>query len=169
MLSLKARPFGMSATALELLASFALASCGGQTDSSTTALDNGGHASLTNTGGATSIAGSNPLGSGGTFDVVWKPDASTQTDASSTCSMPASDYDDTCVTDADCTEVPGGNPCGNTCQCLIGMNVRVAAKYMADYEAILRAEGHVGVCACPCLGALCCSQGHCQNSCSACN
>lgn len=169
MLAVESLHFGLRVAGGAVLVSFVVIACGGQTDNSSTALDTGGNTSVSSSGGTSSVAGSDALSAGGTFDVPWKGDAGTRGDSGAACSMPAADMDDTCVTDSDCTEVPGGNPCFGTCACLIGMNVRVAEKYVNDYIDLLGSAGSTVGCACPCLTAACCRQGHCQNSCGLCN
>ena len=165
----KSPSLGLRTNGVALLSAFAAIACGSQVDSSITALDTGGHMSTANTGGVSNAGGSDSLAAGGTFDVVWDGGVGVgRADAGGACSMPASDFDSTCSTDADCTEVSGGDPCVKGCHCPIAMNVRVAEKYTTDFMAIVAMTGESTLCGCPCLGTPACCQGRCQNGCGGC-
>jgi hypothetical protein len=165
----KSPTFGLRTNGVTLLSAFATIACGGQIDSSDTALDTGGRMSTANTGGVSTAGGSGSEAAGGTFDVLWEGGVGvSRADAGAACSLPASDFDSSCVTDADCTEVSGGDPCIYGCHCFIAMNVRVAEKYMTDFMAIVAITGEPPLCHCPCIGTLACCQGRCQNGCGGC-
>lgn len=169
MLWFESLPFEMRARRVAAVSALAYVACGGHTDSSVTSLDTGGHMALPNTGGA-SGAGTAALPSlGGTFDVVRGSGGGSGT----SCQSLIDDLDDSCVSDSDCTVVLDGNPCdANSCSgCVVGINVRAAEKYTADYSALAAMYGRPSlVCPCPCtIAVVCCRQGKCRNGCSDCN
>jgi hypothetical protein len=93
-------------------------------------------------------------------------------DATLSCSLSASQFDNSCKVDSDCVGVPSGDPCAANCASICptaALNVRVAAEYVADLRALVPASSDSIVCNCPCIAARpCCRQGACYNSCGAC-
>jgi len=148
-----------SSWAMALLLIPVLAQCGGQTELVAVQQSSGG--SSGSTGGSTGISVTS--GTGGSMTLPL--------DAGPSCSMSASQYDNTCNVDSDCVEVPGGNPCSaSTCHCPTTLNVDVATKYINDYTALsANVAGTLGVCPCTCLSGPCCRQGVCNNSCGMCS
>ncbi len=72
----------------------------------------------------------------------------------------ASDYDQTCTTDTDCTTVYEGDLCAQSCQCPnAAINMDVTAQYEADFEKKVSVpEG----CPCPSGPSPRCNAGVCQ-------
>ena len=102
-------------------------------------------------------------------------DAGTSTDAnmdtdSAACEISASNYDQSCTEDTDCTEVTSGDYCSpNLCECGgSAVNVGATDQFNADI-----AKASMGIDAssrfeCPCVGPLfppCCFQGQCSFAC----
>ena len=72
----------------------------------------------------------------------------------------ASDYDQTCATDTDCTTVFEGNLCAPTCQCAnAAINVGAAAQYEADFAKKVSVPE---TCPCPLGSPPRCNRGVCQ-------
>jgi hypothetical protein len=93
-------------------------------------------------------------------------------DAGPSCSMSASEYDNSCSVDSDCVAVPEGAPCDNNCLSVCptsALNVRVASQYLADMKALMAEHNESPVCACPCYGGPYCCRGTCTSACSGCN
>ncbi len=89
------------------------------------------------------------------------------------CSMSASQYDNSCNVDSDCVGVPEGHPCARNCQSICptaALNARVAYQYLADLKALMPAGNGGIVCNCPCIAAqpYCC-RGICYNGCGDCS
>ena len=97
----------------------------------------------------------------------------TTTNTGPSCSMSASQYDNSCKVDSDCVAVPSGDPCVASCASICStaaLNVRVASQYLADFRALVPGGNDTVVCFCPCLAAQpCCRQGVCHNLCGECN
>ena len=94
------------------------------------------------------------------------------TDAGLSCSLSASQYDNSCTVDSDCVGVPPGDPCAGNCLSVCptaALNVRVASQYLADLGAVMSAHNESpGVCSCPAFGAPSCCRGVCSvEGCSA--
>ena len=94
------------------------------------------------------------------------------TDVGLSCSLSASQYDNSCTVDSDCVGVPSGDPCAGNCLSVCptaALNVRVASQYLADLGAVMSAHNESpGVCSCPAIGAPSCCRGVCSvEGCSA--
>lgn len=125
--------------------------------------ENGGSvgASSSQTGGAGG-AGATAGGSGG---------AGATGDAGPSCSMSASQYDNSCNVDSDCVGVPEGQPCAGNCLSICytaALNARVAYQYLADFRALMPADETI-VCHCPCITAPYCCRGVCYDACGDCS
>jgi hypothetical protein len=78
-----------------------------------------------------------------------------------TCgTISASDYDQTCAKDSDCTGVTDGNLCSHICTNCIDatINVRAVAQYNADFA---KKVSEPGVCPCPLGPTPVCNAGKC--------
>ena len=125
--------------------------------------DGSASVSFSQTGGAGG-AGSTEGGSGG---------ARVAGDAGPSCSMSASQYDNSCNVDSDCVGVPEGDPCAGNCLSVCftaALNARVAHQYLADLRALMAADKDPILCQCPCIAAqpYCC-RGSCSNGCGDCS
>jgi len=93
-------------------------------------------------------------------------------DAALSCSLSASQFDNSCKVDSDCVGVPSGDPCAANCASICpaaALNARVAAEYVADLRALVPVSNDSIVCSCPCIAARpCCRQGACHNLCGEC-
>jgi len=88
------------------------------------------------------------------------------TDVGLSCSLSASQYDNSCTVDSDCVGVPPGDPCAGNCLSVCptaALNVRVASQYLADLGAVMSAHNESpGVCSCPAFGTPSCCRGVCS-------
>jgi hypothetical protein len=93
-------------------------------------------------------------------------------DAELSCSLSASQFDNSCKVDSDCVGVPSGDPCAANCASICptaALNIGVAAQYLAALRALVPVSNDSIVCSCPCIAARpCCRQGACNNSCGGC-
>jgi hypothetical protein len=90
--------------------------------------------------------------------VVLKTSAST-TACSNSCSIAASDYDQSCAVDTDCVGITAGDLCDGRCTNCVNaaINVRDQAKYQSDFSSKVRKEVE---CPCP-AGVVSCHAGTC--------
>lgn len=166
--------------AMALLLVPLLVHCGGQSELVSMAQSSGGTSS--SLGGSTGLSGNTnpgvsqgpaPGGSTGVSGFTSNGGSTTlPLDAGLSCSMSASQYDNTCNVDSDCLGVPEGNPClGGLCNSCptAALNVRVASQYSADFRALIPTPSTGTICNCPCAPmAPCCRQGLCYNDCYMC-
>ena len=126
-------------------------------------------------GGSEPVGGS--LGSGGSGGtafgttssggmVAGSGDAGATTDTALSCSLSASQYDNSCTVDSDCVGVPPGDPCAGNCLSVCptaALNVRSASQYLTDLGAVMSAHNEPsGVCGCPAFGTPSCCRGVCS-------
>ena len=122
-------------------------------------LGSGGSGGIAGTSGPESTAG----GAGG---------ARVKGDARLSCSMSASQYDNSCNVDSDCVAVPEGAPCDDDCRSVCptsALNVRDAYQYLADLKALMAEHNESPVCRCPCYAGPYCCQGICTGQCGGCS
>ncbi len=85
------------------------------------------------------------------------------------CMISASNYDQSCTADSDCTLVSQGNYCdGKSCQCLNGaVNAGAVPRYAADIGKTPVGSGAVVALVCPCIPPIgpCCRSGACTTDC----
>ena len=116
-------------------------------------------------GGSGGTAGSSGTSSSGGM-IMDSGDAGATTDAGLSCSLSASQFDNSCTVDSDCVGVPSGDPCAGNCLSVCptaALNVRVASQYLADLGAVMSAHNESpGVCSCPAIGAPSCCRGVCS-------
>jgi len=101
------------------------------------------------------------------------PDSVATTDAGLSCSLSASQFDNSCTVDSDCVGVPFGDPCINDCASICPMfalNIRVANQYLTDLKVVSAGRNENIICSCPCIPLQpCCRQGLCYNTCGDCS
>ena len=94
-------------------------------------------------------------------------------DAELSCSLSASQYDNSCTIDSDCVGVPFGDPCAGNCSSICptsALNARVAYQYLTDLKALMAGGTENAICNCPCIPLQpCCRQGVCYNMCGECS
>jgi hypothetical protein len=90
------------------------------------------------------------------------------------CTIRASDYDQSCSADSDCVDGAGGlainftiaDYCSNSCLCAAdSINKRSAAQYLADISHTPLGSGAFPLCLCPLPFPPCCRRGVCTLNC----
>ena len=106
--------------------------------------------------------------SGAASDV--SSDASSYTSsANGLCAISASNYDQSCAVDSDCTMITSGDYCSKICLCGgSAINVGAVAQFDADFAKTPIGSGALDPleCFCPLEGPACCRAGACTTSCS---
>jgi len=97
--------------------------------------------------------------------------ANSGSSASVSCNISASNYDQSCAADSDCTGVTEGDYCSAT-ECLCGwgtISVSALPKYNADVAKTPIGSGAIegALCNCPAEASPCCRSGACTMSCGA--
>lgn len=88
--------------------------------------------------------------------------------STASCTISASNYDQSCALDLDCILVKTGNWCGTGCLCTTApINDSAAAAFFGATAVTPVGSGAVPVpdCACPAETAPCCRQGQCTTDC----
>jgi hypothetical protein len=126
--------------------------------------------SLGSSGSGGMAGGSGTSSSGG---MIMGSDAGTTDDSGLSCSLSASQFDNSCTVDSDCVGVPPGDPCAGNCSSICptsALNARVAYQYLTDLKALMPGGNENIICSCPCIAAQpCCRQGVCYNMCGDCS